>query len=147
MRRQRIALACSGIALGLFGVFRLLTEIPITSDLLLVGWMIAAVVIHDGVLSPLVLGLGVLLGRVSPRARRYLQSALVVAGLVTAIALPLIARHGSQPQVKAILQRNYAGNLTIIVSIVGVLALVLYAVRVARDAGNVRRRSGPGDAE
>ena len=70
-----------------------------------------------------------------------------MAGLVTAIALPLIARHGSQPQVKAILQRNYAGNLTIIVSIVGVLALVLYAVRVARDAGNVRRRSGPGDAE
>lgn len=139
MRRWRIAFATAGIGLGLFGVFRLLTEIPITSVLLLGGWMIAAVVIHDGVLSPLVVGVGALVGRVPPRARRYLQAALIVAGCVTVIALPLIARRGSQPSVKAILQRNYAGNLTIIVAIVAALSLVLYAVHVAHDVTRARR--------
>ncbi len=100
--------------------------------------MIGAVVIHDGVLSPLVIGVGALVGRVPPRARRYLQTALIVAGCVALIALPLIVRRGSQPSVKAILQRNYAGNLTIIVAVVAALSLVLYAVHVARDLARGR---------
>jgi hypothetical protein len=137
-------LASAGIVLGLFGVFRLFTQIPITSVLLLGAWMIAAVVIHDGLLSPLVIGVGALVGRVPVRARRYLQAALIVAGCVTVIALPLIARRGSQPAAKAILQRNYAGNLTIIVAIVAALSLVLYAVHIAHDVARARRAN---DAE
>ena len=143
MRRWRIAFVSSGIALGSFGVLRLLTQVPITSDLLLVVWMMAAVVVHDGVLSPIVLGVGVLVRRVPPRARRYLQSALIVAALVMTIALPLIGRRGSQPAVKAILQRDYTGNLTIILSIVGAVSLTLYALQVARDEARVRRRPTP----
>jgi hypothetical protein len=139
MRRWRIALCTAGIALGLFGAFRLLTQVPITSVLLLASWMIAAVVIHDGVLSPLVIGVGAVVARVPPRARRYLQAGLIVAGCVTVIALPLIARRGSQPSVKAILRRNYAGNLTIIVGIVAALSLALYAVHVAHDVARGRR--------
>jgi hypothetical protein len=139
MQRWRIGLGSAGIALGMFGVFRLLTQVPITSVLLLGTWMIGAVVIHDGLLSPLIIGVGVLLKRVPARARHWLQVALITAGSVTAIALPLIARRGSQPAVKAILQRNYASDLTIIVGVIAAVSLVLYAVNVARDAANQRR--------
>jgi hypothetical protein len=75
------------------------------------------------------------------------QSALIVSGLITTIAVPLMARRGSQPASKAILRRNYAGNLIIILCVVGAVSLVLYAVHVARDAAQVRRSSAPGELE
>ena len=139
MRRWRIGFATCGIALGAFGAFRLLTQVPITSVLLLVLWMIGAVVIHDGVLSPLIIGIGVLVHAVPARARRYLQAGLVTAGSVVVIALPLIVRRGSQPAAKAILQRNYTSDLTLVIGLVAAVSLAFYAVHVARDAANVRR--------
>lgn len=134
MKAWRIVLAAVGIALALFGVFRLVTDIPLHNLILLVLWLVAAVIIHDGVLSPAVAGLGWLLRRCVPdRGRRYLQVALIMSGLVTVIAIPMIYLRGSQPAVKALLLRNYAGNLSVLIGIIAVLSLALYAVRVARD--------------
>ncbi len=70
---------------------------------------------------------------VPPRARRYLQGALVTGALITVIALPLIKRQNSQPRVKAILQQNFSANLAVLLGIVAGGALALYAVRVLRD--------------
>ena len=119
----------------LFGVFRLITEVPLPQPGLRgAGWLVAALVIHDGILSPLVVSVGWLLRRLVPdRARRFLQVALIISGLVTVIALPMIYLRGSQPAVKAILLRNYGANLALIIGLVAVATLVLYAVRVARD--------------
>ena len=58
MGRWRIVLAVAGIALGLFGVGRLVTQIPVPSLIGLAVWLIAALVIHDGIVSPLVLAVG-----------------------------------------------------------------------------------------
>ena len=58
MRRWRIVLGVAGIALGLFGIGRLVTQIPMASLVGLGLWLIAALVIHDGILSPLVLAIG-----------------------------------------------------------------------------------------
>lgn len=134
MRRWRIVLETAGILLVLFGVFRLVTEIALADLVVLALWLIGAVVIHDGVLSPLVLGIGSVLSRVPPRGRRYLQAAMVTAAAVTVIAVPMIYRRDSQPPEKAILLRNYGGNLAILLGIIGALTLALYAVRVARDS-------------
>jgi hypothetical protein len=134
VKAGRIIFAAAGIALLLFGIFRLGTEIPLRNLGWLAVWLIAAIAIHDGLLSPVVVGVGWLLRRLVPdRARRYLQIALIVSGLVTVIALPMIYLRGSQPAVKAILLRNYGANLTVLVAIIAVVSLVLYAVRVARD--------------
>jgi hypothetical protein len=134
MKAWRIILAVAGILLLLFGIFRLVTEIPMHSVLLLAVWLIAALVIHDGVLSPAVVTTGWLLRRFVPhRARRYLQLALIMSSLVTVIAIPMIYLRGSQPAVKAILLRNYGADLTLIIGIIGVVSLALYAIRVARD--------------
>lgn len=138
MKAWRIVLATAGVGLALFGVFRLITEVPTRSVVFLAVWMLAAVVIHDGVLSPLVVSVGWLLRRLVPdRARRFLQVGLIISGLVTVIALPLIYLRGSQPAVKALLLRDYGANLTLIIGIVAVVTLALYAVRVARDRARV----------
>jgi hypothetical protein len=50
------------------------------------------------------------------------------------IAIPMIFLRGSQPAAKALLLRNYGVNLIIIIGILGMVSLILYAVRVARDA-------------
>ena len=134
MKAWRIVLAVAGIALGAFGVFRLVTEIAPHSLLILTVWLVAALIIHDALLGPSVVGVGWLLRRFAPdRGRRYLQIALIMIALVTAIAVPMIFLRGSQPAVKALLLRNYGANLIMIIGIIAVLSLILYGVRVVRD--------------
>jgi hypothetical protein len=134
MKAWRIILAAAGVALGAFGVFRLVSEIPTYSLLILGVWLAAGLVIHDAILAPSVVGVGWLLRRYVPdRGRRYLQVALIISGLITVIAVPMVFLRGTQPAVKALLLRNYGFNLILIIAIIGVISLMLYAVRVARD--------------
>ena len=134
MKAWRIILAVAGIALGAFGVFRLVSEIPTYSLLILGVWLAAALVIQDAILAPSVVGVGWLLRRYVPdRGRRYVQVALIMSALITVIAVPMIFLRGSQPAVKALLLRNYGSSLMLIIAIIGVISLILYAVRVARD--------------
>ena len=107
MRKYRIALGVAGGLLLTFGVFRLVTELD-AGDLFVLGvWLAAAVALHDGLIAPITVGTGVALTSVPPRARRYLQGALLVGALITIIAIPLIGRQGTQPESKAILLRDY----------------------------------------
>jgi hypothetical protein len=134
VKTWRIILAVAGIALGAFGVFRLLSEIPTHSLLVLAVWLITALVIHDALLAPSVVGVGWLLRRYVPdRGRRYLQIALIMIALVTVIAVPMIFLRGSQPAAKALLLRNYGANLILVIAVIAVITLILYAVRVVRD--------------
>jgi hypothetical protein len=141
VKAWRIILAIAGIGLGLFGVFRLVTEIPVHSLLVLALWMLAALAIHDGLLSPAVVAVSSLLRRYVPdRGRRFMQIALIMIGGVTVIAIPMIFLRGSQPSAKALLLRNYGANLTLLIAILAVLTLALYAVRVAQDRSPVPAR-------
>lgn len=132
--RVRIGLAAAGALLALFGVFRLVTEVPHGKLIVLAFWLIGALIIHDGILSPLVVSVSWILARaVSARARRYLQFALIAASLVTVVALPMIHRQKVGPASKVLLRQNFGANLTIIIAVIAVLTLAAYAVRVARD--------------
>ena len=143
MKAWRIIFGVSGILLLMFGAVRFLTEISRSNLFVLALWMVGAIVVHDGILSPVVVGLGFLLRRYVPdRARRYLQMGLIMAGSVTVIALPMIYLRGSQPAVKALLLRNYGANLTLLIAVIAVATLALYAVRVARDRRVVSRSLG-----
>lgn len=134
--RLRLPLGIAGVLLALFGVFRLLTQVPIFPLVILALWLVGALVIHDGILSPIVVAVGWVVARVlPPRARRYLQGALVMAALVTVIAIPMIYRQDSQPKSKAILLQDFGGNLTLLLGLIAALTLLAYAVRVARDNG------------
>lgn len=134
MKAWRIILAAAGILLLAFGAFRLGTEIPVRNLAFLAVWLVAALIIHDGLLSPAVVSVGWLLRRFAPdRGRRYLQVALIMSGLVTVVAVPMTYLRGSQPAVKALLLQDYGANTTLLLGIIAVVSLALYAVRVARD--------------
>jgi hypothetical protein len=134
VKAWRIILAVAGIALVAFGVFRLLSEIPTHSLLLLGVWLIAALVLHDAILVPSEVGAGWLLRRYVPdRGRRFLQVALIMTAFVAVIAIPMIFLRGSQPAAKALLLRNYGANLILLMSMIAVVSLILYAVRVVLD--------------
>jgi len=137
--RLRLPLGIAGVLLALFGVFRLVTQIPPFPLVILALWLVGALVVHDGILSPIVVGVGWAVARVvPPRARRYFQGALIMAALVTVIAIPMIYRQDSQPRSKSMLLQNFGLNLTLLIGIIAALSLLAYAVRVARDQSGQR---------
>ena len=142
MRVWRTILAVLGVLVLLYGIVNLGIHIPAATLVWVAVWLIAAVIIHNGVVSPVVIGVSTLLRRLVPdRGRRYLQVALITAVPVTVIALPLIYREGSQPPSKAMLLQNFTANLGLLLGIIAVLCLVGYAIRVARDRSAAPGRS------
>jgi hypothetical protein len=132
VKRIRTTLVGAGILLALFGVFRLVTQVNLHDLLFVLIWLIGALIIHDAILSPSILGIGRLVGHVPPRARRYLQGALITAGAVTVIALPMIYRAHSQPAVKALLEQNFAVNLLLLLGVIAAAAVLLYVSSLLR---------------
>ena len=131
--KLRTMLGMLGVLLMLYGAARMLTEVPPSHLVVLTAWLVAAVAIHDGVLSPLVVAIGAALRAVPPRGRRYLQAGLLVGALVTVVAAPLILREGSQPASKALLIQPYGAHLTLLLILIAVGSCVIYATRVVRD--------------
>jgi hypothetical protein len=70
---------------------------------------------------------------VPDRGRRFLQVGLILAAMVSVVAIWLIARRGTQPPAKAQLLQNYGVNLLLLLGIIAAVTLIAYAVRVARD--------------
>lgn len=138
--RPRVLIGAAGVLLGSFGAFRLLSEVPGSALLALAVWLVGALVLHDVMLSPLVIGIGIALRRVPARARTYVQGALVAGGMVTVIAVPLIYRAGTQPRAEALLNQDYGTNLGLLLVMIAALALLGYLRRVVqqrRDASPV----------
>jgi hypothetical protein len=134
MKVWRIILAVLGVGVGAYGLFQLLTQLPRQTLVLLALWLIAALIIHDGLLSPAVVAVGAALRRYVPdRGRRYLQFGLIMAAMVTVIAVPLIYRANTQPPAKALLLQDFGINLTVLLAAIGGGTLIPYAIRVAQD--------------
>ena len=141
MRSWRIVLAVVGIGTVTYGISQLLTQIPRQTLMLLALWLIAALIIHLGLLSPAIVGVGAALRRYVPdRGRRYLQFGLIMAAMVTVIAVPLIYRAHTQPPAKALLLQDFGINLTVLLAAIGSGTLIAYAVRVARDRSLPNRK-------
>jgi hypothetical protein len=145
MRVWRLVLGVVGIGVGAYGISQLLTQLPRQTLVLLALWLIAALIIHDGLLSPAVVGVGAALRRYIPdRGRRYLQFGLIMAAMVTVIAVPLIYRAHTQPPAKALLLQDFGINLTVLLAAIGGGALIAYAIRVARDRSLTNRQPSNG---
>jgi hypothetical protein len=147
MKIWRIILGVVGIGVGTYGIFQLLTQLPRQTLVLLALWLIAALIIHDGLLSPAVVGVGAALRRYVPdRGRRYLQFGLIMAAMVTVIAVPLIYRANTHPPAKALLLQDFGINLTVLLAAIGGGTLIAYAIRVAQDR-SLPRRPPPDEAQ
>ena len=137
----RLVLGLLGLLVLLYGIVNLLIHVPIQTLGWVAVWLIAAVVIHHGLISPVVVALSSVLRRLIPdRSRRYLQVGLMMAVPVTVIAIPMIYRQGSQPPSKALLLQNFTANLGLLLGIIAAVSLVGYALRLARDGSRTRGR-------
>ncbi|MFD1275739.1 hypothetical protein ACFQ51_41465 [Streptomyces kaempferi] len=111
----------------------LLLDVRDLTDVLV--WLGGAVALHDAVIAPLVLLAGLVLVRGCVRGP--VRGALVVAGALTVVALPVLLRPGRTAN-SSVLPLDYPRNLLIAwVTVATVTALVL-AVR-----GLARRRRPP----
>ena len=95
-RRVQVVLLGVGVLLGLVGAAAFVTTEPPGQWLRVVVWLVAGVVVHDAVVAPLALALGVgVLGRLPhPVVRRVLRFLLLVAAAAAVVAVPLLATGG-----------------------------------------------------
>ncbi|MFC9910974.1 hypothetical protein [Streptomyces sp. NPDC127197] len=103
----RLLLAVPGLTAVGFGIqqFVVRTHPDVSDARELALWLGGAVVLHDGLLVPTVLLLGLLISR-ARRLCPILRGALLTGGCLTLIALPLLLRPG-RPANPTVLPRDY----------------------------------------
>ncbi|MFE2009125.1 hypothetical protein [Streptomyces sp. NPDC059491] len=126
-RALRQAVGALGVALIGLGAWLVVTD---PEPLGVVIWLAGALVLHDGIVAPLVFAVGLLLlGR---RRRGVLRGALIVAGSVVLITLPLLLRPG-QPLNPTALPLPYGRNLAIVLAVVTAVTAAWVAVHRWRE--------------
>ncbi|GAA2030325.1 hypothetical protein GCM10009819_12490 [Agromyces tropicus] len=134
MRVARGLLIAAGLGLLGYGAFLVLTEIAPSRWLGIVVWVGAAILLHDGVLAPIVVAVGLGAERVRDRFGRrgvaVAQGALLVGAILTAITVPaLVASTLGNPN-PTILVGSYGLALAIVWTVV--LWVAALALRTSR---------------
>jgi hypothetical protein len=131
IRGGLIVLGAVGMA---YGAWLLVSRQDLGQIVEVVIWLAAAVVIHDGILAPAVLGLGWLGGRLLPRAvARGAVTVLVLLGPAVLVAIPVLGRFGAKPDNPTLLDRDYTPGLL-------VFAILCVCAGVAVALGELRSR-------
>lgn len=123
----RVLAGAAGLALMGVGASSLL-DVPDLMDVLV--WLGGALVLHDALIAPLVLLAGLVLVRGGVRGP--VRGALLVAGALTAVALPVLLRPGPRAN-SSVLPLDYPRNwLLTLLAVATVTALVLAAKGFSR---------------
>ncbi|MFG2961463.1 hypothetical protein ACGF5O_48075 [Streptomyces sp. NPDC048291] len=126
MKALRVVAGAVGVALMGFGAF-LLTDTGDVPDVLV--WLGGAVVLHDAVIAPVVLLVGLLLVRGGVRGP--VRGALLVAGALTVVALPVLLRPGRTAN-PSVLPLDYPRNWLIAMAAVATATALWTAGRRLR---------------
>jgi hypothetical protein len=137
--RTRLLLGALGVAVAAYGAWLLLQEGVDHggADLVDTGvWLAGGVVLHDFVLVPLTLLLGLALVRLLPAGLRApVAGGLVVLGTVTLMAVPVLGGWGANADNPTILDRNYPVGWLVVAG----ATMLVVALTIVLSAG---RRSG-----
>jgi hypothetical protein len=96
-------------------------------------FLVAVLVLHDGVWLPLVLAAGAVLGRFGPaRHRGVLRAAAIVAVALTVVALPLVLGLGRTADNPSALPLNYGRNLALLLLGLAVTTALIMARALIR---------------
>jgi hypothetical protein len=103
----------------------------------LARWIVGLALVHDLVLVPLVLAVGVALRRrVPPRAWPAVRAALVTSAVLVAVGWPFVGGFGRSPGLPSLLPRDYATGLVLALVAVWLVAAAWIGVGAVR----LRRR-------
>ncbi|MDN4174168.1 hypothetical protein QWY28_14490 [Nocardioides sp. SOB77] len=140
----RVGLGALGVGLTAYGAWLLVSR---EADLLdAAAWLVGGAVLHDAVLVPAVLLLGLVASRWLPwPARAPAAVGLVVLGSVTLLAVPVLGRFGAREDNPTLLDRDYTAGWLVLAGLVAVAVVVGTIVRTRRDRRARRdRRVGVG---
>ena len=139
---RRCLIAIGALAMT-YAVVGALTDPDIRFGALI--FLVGVLVVHDGLLLPLTIDVGILVGRYAPhRARALIGAALVVGLAVTIVAFPLVLGRGRAADNPSLLPLHYGRGLVAIYVIIGATAAVAAGARAGRHH---RRRAAPPDPE
>lgn len=131
--RSRLLLGAAGVALGTYGLLLLLTRQDPGQWGEIALWLGAGVVAHDALLSGLVIGAGLLGGRLLPPPWRAPAAiALVVWGALSVVAVPVLVGGGERADNPTLLDRPYVATWWAISAMVVLLVAVAGVVRSRR---------------
>jgi hypothetical protein len=129
VRRALIATGALGMTYAVAGA---LTDADLKGGVLL--FLIGVLVAHDGILVPVSIGVGVLIGRFVPlRLRAVVRAALLTGLAVTIVAFPLVLGRGRAADNPSLLPLHYGRGLLEVYAVIVVAAAVVVAVRARRD--------------
>ena len=118
------------IAVGLRGIF--VHDID-TRPRDLARFVVGGALLHDLLVAPLVLLLGVAVARtVRGRARAAVQGALAVSGIVALFSWPLVRAYGLATRNPTSLPHNYTANLLAVLGFVWAVAAAILIFHVRR---------------
>jgi len=141
MRTARIVLVVVGVLVMAFGAFVLVTTVRPNRIGGLATWLLAAVVLHDAVLSPFVVLVGALLRRAGRRLRTWslvvAQAAVVLGCVLVTVVVPEIAAKAHGRQNPTVLPFDYGARLLVVEGVL-LLVVVLALVVGARPAAGRR---------
>ena len=129
------ASAAAGWGVIAFGLWGIVSNSLDTRPANLARFVVGGALLHDLIVAPLVILLGVVVAKAVPgRARAIVQAALVISGTVALFSYPLVRAYGLAANNPTSLPHNYALNLTIVLGLVWAVAaaLVFRKLRSAR---------------
>ena len=133
-----------GLALGTplmaRGVRGILEESARTHPAELGRWLIGSAVVHDAVLLPFVLAVGVLARRAVPAgAWAPVRWALVTSGVLLLVSWPFVRGYGRRSGNPSLLPREYGDGLLVALALVWTAATLLAVVLVGRQRRRANR--------
>jgi hypothetical protein len=132
---RRVLVAIGAVTIG-YAVLSAIAD----PDLKLLGVLVflaAVLVLHDGVLLPITIGVGALIGRLPAPARVPVRVAALISLPVTIVALPLVVGYGRSPDNPSILPLHYGRGLLLTAAAIWVPAAVIVAIRLRRNRQSV----------
>lgn len=134
--RTRLLIGAGGLVVALYGALLLLTRQDPGQWLEVAIWLGAGVLLHDVVISGLLVGAGLAASRLLPLAWRAPAAiALVVWGGLSVVAVPVLTRAGARTDNSTLLDRPYLATWSTISAIVVLLVAVTGFVRSRRPRG------------
>lgn len=108
-----------GWAIMAFGIKGLIQQPGSVGPDTVAPWLIGSAVVHDFLVAPAVIALGVVIVRLVPgEIRRFVQTGMVLSGAVIAVAAPLLIGLGGQAGNSSALPHNYRVNVLIVLAVV-----------------------------
>lgn len=116
------------MAWGLLGLFR---EAASTAPASWLRWFLGGLVIHDLLLVPAVLGIGLALRRLPAPLQPPVRAALIVSGTLALMSVPLLLGYGraTQPGNTSLLPGDYPRSLAIVLGAVWAAAAIWALLR------------------